>query len=196
MIRKIQSREELEKKRERNNKIMVIVLGLILLLSTAGYFVSDYTGSKNPTVTYKNIKFEQSEYGYWVFQINNHDYGTRFMPEETVNVSIIAEKALGEYSGKVLYFASPGSKDYSEQAKTEIMNNLYGIVSKENFACLDESCLEDYPIKNCSENNLILFQRSETNRVSSQDKCIIIEYQDGQADLVADAFIFRILGLQ
>jgi len=196
MIRKIQSAQETQKKRERNNRIMVIILGLILLFSTAGYFASDYASTQNPSIKYKGIEFKQNDYGYWSFIISKQEYITQFNPQDTENVSINAQKALGEYSGKVLYIASPGSKDYSENARTEISRNLYPWVTKENFVCLDQDCLEDYPIKNCSEDNIISFQKSETSQVIANEKCIILEYKDGEAELVADAFIFRILGLQ
>lgn len=196
MIRKIQSAQETQRKRERNNRIMVIILGLILLFSTAGYFASDYASTQNPSIKYKGIEFKQNDYGYWSFIINKQEYITQFNPQDTENVSINAQKALGEYSGKVLYIASPGSEDYSENARTEIGRNLYSWITKENFVCLNQDCLEDYPIKNCSEDNIISFQKSETSQVIANENCIIIEYKEGEAELVADAFIFRILGLQ
>ncbi|MBM3247618.1 hypothetical protein FJZ17_03725 [Candidatus Pacearchaeota archaeon] len=196
MIRRITSREEIEKKRERNNKIIVIVLGLIMLLSSAGYFASDYASNKANSIDYNNVNFKQNDYGYWDFELNSQKYTTLYNPLDVANVSIEAEKALGEYAGKTLYFASPGSEDYSEGARAEILTNLGYFISKTNFACLNSDCIEDYPIKNCSSDSLVLFELSNKSSVKSKEKCIIIQYKEGEAELVADAFLYRILGLK
>jgi hypothetical protein len=196
MIRRILSREEIQRKREKNNKIIVIILGLIMLLSSAGYFASDYASNRATSITYKNIEFKQNDYGYWDFELNNQAYSTQFNPEETLNVSIIAEKALGEYSGKTLYFESPSSQGYSEGAKSEISGNIGSFLLKSNFACLDTDCSGDYPIKNCSMDNIIQFEQSNNSIVKTNEKCVILEYKEGEAELVADAFIYRILGIR
>jgi len=198
MIRKIMTREEQEKKRERTNKIIVIVLGLIMLMSTAGYFANEYASGSSNNVVVNNIKFKQNSNGYWDFSLNGNNYETRYNPQETANISITVQKNIGVYTNKPLYFGINTLEDVNSEGASEITRVLSKNILKSDFACLSQNCSEDYAIKDCSIDNIIIFQKSITNssRVYDKDNCVVIEYTLGESELASDAFIFRIFGLQ
>lgn len=196
MIRKISSKEELEKKRVRNNKILVIVMGLILLLSSAGYFVSDFSTSRPNTLEYNGIEFKQTDYGTWKFTAYDKEFETIFNPLQTENISISIQKGLQDYNSKVLYYSGQPIEDLSQIATTEIVKNLANFITRVNPACLNENCSLTYPIKTCSD-NILVFTRAANNRstITSRDNCIFINYTQGQEEIVADAFLFKVLGI-
>ena len=79
MLRKIMSQEELDKKAQRNKMIIGIVLAIIMLFSTAGYFVMDFSSSKPQSIVFNNVKFTEGS-GGWDFNFNNNAYQTLFNP--------------------------------------------------------------------------------------------------------------------
>ena len=197
MLRKIMSREELDRKRERNNKIIVIILGLIMLLSSAGYFASEYSSDSSKKLNYNNTLLKQDSSGYWGFSVGGNSYQTRFNPFETENLSVNTLKTLTSYSGKPLYFGINGLEDINQDGIYELSRNIAGIVLKTDYACLSDNCTENYAIKNCSTANIIIFQRGATNQSSVRDSenCVIIEYNPGESELISDGFLFKILGI-
>jgi hypothetical protein len=197
MLRKIMSREELDRKRERNNKIIVVVLGLIMLLSSAGYFASEYSSGSTKKMTYHNLVLQQDSSGYWDFSIGSNRYQTRFTPLETENLTVNTMKTLLDYTGKPLYFGINGLEDINQEGVYELSKNLGSIVLKTDYACLTDSCSENYAVKNCSTSNIIIFQRSTTNasKVSDSENCVILEYNPGESELISDGFLFKILGV-
>lgn len=197
MIRKIMSAEELEKKEHKNKVIMSIVLGVIMLLSTAGYFVMDFSGQKLSTLSYNNIKFSQNQYGLWDFALNGVAYQTAFNPEETKNISTVVTNNLNTYANQPLYFSGEPIEKISSSGMQEILKNIQSIVSRSNYACLTENCSQNYALKDCKSDNIIVFKESNNNdtSITQQDNCVIITYTNSEAQRVADAFVFKILGV-
>jgi len=190
-MRKILSQEDINKKESRNKTIISIVLALILLFSTAGYFVMDFSGAKQEKINYNNIEFARNENGYWDFSIQGQTFMTAYNPSEVANVSLKLPKALGDFAGKVLYFESSSSPI----ASSEISRNIGNYVARINFACLNEEC-KDYAIKNCSVDNVIIIKEAENESIIKTDEnCVYISYALGEEAKTADAFLFRILGI-
>jgi len=195
MIRKLMSKEEIEKKDHRNKVIMSVVLGVIMLFSTAGYFVMDFSGQKSSTVKYNNIQFKQNEYSLWDFVLNGQAYQTKFNPQDTQNISITILNNLASYSNQPIYFSGEPIEDISGLGMQEILKNIQTIVSRSNYACLSLDCSGNYAIKNCSNDNMIIFKTSSNNQtlITQEDKCVRITYAAGEAERAADAFLFKIL---
>ena len=198
MIRKIMSESEREAKDTRNKRIMGVVLGLIMLLSTAGYFVFDFSTPKAKSIDYAGIKFSQTLAGTWGFSYGGNSYETRYTPLETKNIQITLTKTLSDYYNKPLYISANPIDDISQSSNTEILKNINTIVLRASFACMDANCTQNYPIKDCSSDNMIIFEQSSTNssRITQQQKCVTLTYAPSDEERLADAFLFGIIGIK
>jgi hypothetical protein len=201
MIRKIQTEEEKERIQKRNRTIISIVLAFIMLFSTAGYFAFDFADKTSvKEITYNNIKFKQTTYGTWSFTQSGYNFETRFLPQDLTNISISTTKLLSDYNSKVLYFSGESISDLSTSAMQELTTLMSPFIQRANYACLSDNCTQNYAIKNCSVDNIIIFKRSLTNtsRISEQEKCLTLEYNynlAGEEEKVADAFFYKLIGV-
>jgi len=197
------TKQELEEKHKRNMRIITIILGLIMLFSTLGYAlmnVEETPSSSNEKINYKGIEFLKAN-GAWTFTYAGENYATTFNPLEvnSVNstVSVSIQKSLSDFYNKPLYFGITSIEDVASNGNYELLRGLQKIISKNQLSCIDNSCSEDYPIKNCSESNVIIFKNSDTNRsyVTENNDCIIINYAEGEEVKSADALLFKLLGI-
>lgn len=191
------SAEELEKKEHKKKVIMSIILGVIMLFSTAGYFVMDFSGQKLSTISYNNIKFNQNQYGSWDFTLNGVTYQTAFNPQETQNISTVITSNLNTYGNQPLYFSGEPIEELSSSGMQEILKNIQSLVSRSNYACVEENCSQNYALKNCKSDNILVFKEFKDNETSivQQDSCVVITYKSSEAQRAADAFLFKILGV-
>jgi hypothetical protein len=198
MIRKILSREEQEKRDHKKKVIMSIVLAVIMLLSTAGYFVMDFSSAKKQTLDFNGIQFKQTDYATWAFDYGGKSYDVLFTPDSVTNISVSITKKINDYSNSVLYISGEPTEAISTSASQEIAKNLVSFISRVNYACLDSSCNQDYPIKNCSADNILIFKNSLTNSstITQNEKCIILSYTPFEEEKTADALLYGLLGIK
>lgn len=201
MLRRIQSQEEMERKSERNKKIIVIFLGIIMLMSTAGYFVSEMlsgigNNGSSKKVNYKGIEFRQNDYGYWEFSYGGNSYAVLFNPYDTENISSNSGRDITNYYNEKFYLSSEPIEEFPQTAGDEITKNLWNNAQKIDMACID-NCSLDYAIKNCSIDKVIVFKASQTNltRIYDNENCIIIDYNEGDSEKASDALLFELLGI-
>jgi len=196
-IRKIISEEERERVKKRNIRAMSIILAAIMLFSSLGYFANDLFTTKENSITYNGLKFIQTDYGTWTFLAGGKNFETKFNPEQTKTVSVILTKNLQSYYNQPLYFGVDSASEISSLGNAEVARNLQEFVTKSQLSCITANCSEDYPIKNCSANSVIIFKSSALNitRVSEENNCVVIQYAPGNEELVADAFLFKIFGI-
>jgi len=199
MIRKIETQEERQKKEKKRNMIIGIILGLIMLFSTAGYafmsFDDEDTTIKKLTVL--GVEFTQNNYGLWDFTYGGNNYQTLFTPLDTINITGKLFKSIATYYNKPLYFGINTLADSSDNGNYELTKNLQ-MISKSQYSCLTSGCTEDYPIKNCSADNVIIFKQIEGNisSISENNNCITLNYASGEEELIADALLFKLLKLE
>jgi hypothetical protein len=196
-VRKIVSREEMEK-RDRKKKIIIsIVLAVIMLFSTAGYafFSNDGTITKVEKVTYKGTEFTKTDYGTWQFTKEGYTFETQFNAQEVENITVSINKDLDIYSGETLYFGINAKEDISTSGDNEIIRTMGAFAERIDFSCLYENCTEDKPIKDCSSNNVLIFIESNSSKVTENEKCIYLYYLPQEDAKAADAFLFNLLGL-
>jgi hypothetical protein len=200
MIRKIISRKEAERLQARKMKIITIVLGAILLLSTIGYaFMSfEKENKNNEKISFNGIEFIRNENGFWGFSYGGNSYETLFNPFDTLNITGKITRRINDYYDKPLYFGINSMADAANNGNYELARNMQKIIAKSQFSCLSENCTEDYPIKNCSSDNIMIFKQIEGNvsRISEKENCVTLSYSLGDEEKASDAFIFRILGIQ
>lgn len=178
-LRKIETKDESERKRKRNTLIASIIMISILVFSTAGYFSMD--GDESETVSNETVR---NVGDYWVANYGEEILRFTNSPDSAKNVSVGFVNGINSYSGKPMYISSD-----SEIVSYEIGSNLGRYASRVQLACYGV-CDRDLPEKNCTD-NLIVFNQSEQNKVRQEDKCVFI---DGDMRAV-DAFLYRIFGL-
>lgn len=172
-MRKLLTKEELEKKRKFRNSIISISLLLIMLFSTLGYSFLSNTSPQNEENDINSDKI--------AFQYGGKDFALLSSYDEIKNISVDISLIPEMYSGKILYIVSKNTG-----VAQEIAYSLGKLSSRVQMACYG-ACEEDLPEKNCTD-NLIIWEESQESRVFQEDNCIFIE---GDMRTV-DAFIYSL----
>lgn len=194
-MNKIITKAERERKQKRNQLILGIFLIFTMILSTFGYAFFYNSDSEQQKIEYNKIKFTNSEYGTWLFKVNNLNFETLYNPLEVINISLQLSEQ--DYQGQKLYFTSD-LESSSQNAQLEISKNLGYLTTGIDFACLDESCELDKPIKNCSDSNIIVFNADNNINepiITQEQNCLIINSSYADQEKIADAIVFRVLGI-
>jgi len=192
-MRKIISRKQKAKETKQNQIIIGVVLIAIMLFGTLGYAFGG-GGEENSDankLTYGGIEFIQDDSGYWHFNIQGYNFVTKYNPAETKDILFFNYLTINDYIGKPLYFVSESNEPIFEIAK-----NLEQFVSRINEACLDKNCEKDFPIKNCSVDNIIVIKEAvdEIKEIKQEENCVFITANFEEQTRYTDAFLFRILG--
>ena len=118
---------------------------------------------------------------------------TQYSPNETKNISPTIFVSPATYSGKALYFIG----DLPSRREIE-MNFVGNLVGRSQNGCIEgyEGCDDNAPIKNCSLDNIIITEEGEEIKITQDENCITISAPYSEQTLAADAFIFKVLGIQ
>jgi len=183
-MRRIGSDKKLEKRKRNTATFISLFILAILIISTAGYA---FITNSNPQQTQSNTNPQGGAIysnGLWVVSLGSQNFYLINSPESVQNVSVEITMPLSGYSGKPLYIVSNNSA-----INNEIFSVVGNYASRIQRACY-ESCEEDLPEKDCSE-NMIIWKDSAEKKVYQEGNCIFIE-----GDLTSvDAFLYRILGI-
>ncbi len=202
MMKKIMTKEEKDAKDTKNKRILALIIGVVMLFSTASYAFFSFNGNTNSNqalekMSIAGIDFMKDDYGYWNFNISTMSFQTRYNPQETTNISMKINKTLSDFYNKMLYFGIDKLEDAAPDGNAEIVKNMGKYLTNSQFSCINENCSEDYPIKSCAENNVIIFKKSEVSSVSfDSNGCILIQYYTDDEMRGADAFLYGILGFK
>jgi len=199
-MRKILNKNDGEKERKRNTLIIGIFLIIIMMFSTVGYafYSSDRSSDSQQTTEYNGVEFKQTNYGSWIFEIEGYNFETTYNPLDTENISVITSKNIQNYQNRVLYLGINSGEDIFQVFNNELISNLDPFIPRSNFACIDNTCSEDYPIKKCTEENIIILVQDQGGftRVIDQGDCQYVYSSSQDLTRVADALLFKILGIQ
>lgn len=193
-MKKIQTREEIEKRNKRNQLIIGIILVGLMLLSTGGYAIMSNEGSSSSGfIKYKGIKF-YNDGGYWKFIYNNNQFITQYNPKETENISVNTNIDLSKYSNSIVYFVTE-----TGEPNNEIYRNIAAFILKQNGACLNGiNCSANVPVKDCGNDNIIIVKEpleNEKEEVIQDRNCVFIKANYENQTKFADAFLFKLLGI-
>ena len=216
-MRKIISKQEKGRKTKRNQLIIGGMLILLMVFSTLGYALGGRGGDDetNTKITYNGIEFIKDNSGYWYFNVQEQQFITRNNPEEISDINFLSYLNLNDYSNKPLYFVG----DIGD-GSSEISRNLAErFVLRIQQACLDEEdCEGNFPIKNCSIDNIIIFKEILNNEIENdepeenktknnktkekrmetmyqEENCVFIYAQYENQTKYADKFLFSLLGI-
>ncbi len=191
-MRSIESKKDIERRRKRNQIIVGLIMIFIMLGSTFAIIIDSLSneGSKgNNKIEYNGYEFIENN-GFWITKIGNYNFAFSYNPEQTSEIGGEFQ-TLDKYYGVPLYFSTE-----SESAMNEIYRNLNGIVERTQAACIEEKeCPEDWPIKDCS-NNFIIIKESNESKIIQQDKCVFIYGESENLTQITDGFLFKIMGIK
>jgi len=190
-MKKILTKEEKGKKDTRNKVIIGVILVILMVLSVVGYSFFSNPEEDEERVEYNGVEFVLNEMGMWYFEIQNWGFLTSFNPQETENISAPIFTTTNSYAGKPLFFVGEG------RAKQELARNLQNFALRMQDACIEKKeCEGNLPIKECSEDNIIIFKEEDYIEITREDNCVFITAPYAEQTRAADAFLFKILGVK
>ena len=179
-MRRIQTREEIEKKRKINTAILSTIMLFLLVLSTLGFaFLSGPSSSSNQNTGNSQQNTSGTDKINFVYQ--NTIFNLISTYNSIANISINTTTSPESYSGRILYIDSNNTGIFQEIAST-----IGRFSSRVQPACYT-TCEQNLPEKNCTD-NLIIWRESQENKVFQNENCVFIE-----GDMRAvDAFIYKL----
>jgi hypothetical protein len=191
-MRKIQTAQDLEKKRKRNNLILAIVMVALIGLSSLGYAImsrDDTSSTEEKVAIYGGLRFEKTNTGYWATEINGQLFYFNYLPNEVENISIEGNYSFSEYYQTPVYIIN------SNPAIVLLNYAMENIALRIQEACLSgEKCQNpELPTKTC-EDNLIVFRNANSNltKVSREKNCVFIE---GNFFEGTDRLVYKMLNI-
>lgn len=188
-MRNIESKKEIEKRQRKNQWIIGGILILIMMGSTFGIIVNSF-GTKTDVnkVTYNGYKFTNQN-DFWTTTIGSYKFIFKYNPTQVERIDSNLSY-LTSYSGIPVYISS---EDYVSEV--EIYRNLGNIVQRFQGACLSEkNCPENWPIKDCS-NNFIIIRKANESNVYQNQSCVFIEGKEEDLTQLTDESLFKILSI-
>jgi len=194
-MRKISTRRDRAKKQRRNTLIISIVLIVVISASVFGIVANSFGSSEDSKeIIYQGYTFFNSG-SFWVLNQGNFQFIFSNNPKELDNLTFESNELnlLPTYSQKVFYI-------YSENpvSSYQVSQNLDVFVTRIQQACLEEdqeNCQEDSPIKDCT-NNFIIIRESDSNKILQQENCVFIEGKQEDLSKLTDIFLLKILAIK
>ncbi len=185
-MKKIEKKEDKLKKEQKQQKILCIVLGLILLGSTLGFaFMNNSSNTTNG--------YEKREYGtrtfvrgmnYWELEDNGNMYYFNYLPDELLNISVNYNGTMSDFQNSVFYYVG--------NFNNRLLTNMQNYVLRYQEAKLNDSD-KDVPLKYCnSTDNIVVFENSNITSIYSVDNCV---YISGDTSKASDLFFYKLLGI-
>lgn len=161
-----------------------------MLGSTFGIIVDSFGNKTNTTkVKYNGYEFVNQN-DFWTTKIGSYEFMFRYNPTqvEKINGEV---RYLSSYAGVPVYISS---EDYISE--DEIYRNLGKTVERFQGACIDEkNCPENWPIKDCS-NNFIIIRKANESNIYQNESCVFIEGREENLTQLTDEFLFKILSIE
>ncbi len=188
MLKRIESREEIEKRNARKQMAAGIILVAIMVISTAGYAIVDRT--KEQAILYKGNKFLRAGSGW---QLSNSFITTRFLPSEVDEIQCNCISSAQEFADRQIYLVA--FTDSERIAADEVLRNLQFL--RVQRACLQEeqnnTGCEELPLKSCDDDTLLIIKTvKNTTMVYEEGKCILIEAPSENLTMAADRLVFSL----
>ena len=194
-MRKIRTKEDHKKSQKKNQIIIGVILIVVMFGSVFGIIVNSFDNSNNTqtSVKYNGHTFDYSN-GLWNTKVDSsYTFSIMNKPDELSNLTYINNTlhGLNSYVGQPLYIASGNNYD----SAAEIFRNLNPVVERFQNACLaNETCEGNYPVKDCT-NNLIIVKESDLPRIYQDQNCVYIEGNSGDLGKLTDSFLLKIAGI-
>jgi hypothetical protein len=189
-MRRILTKKQ-QKRKERFNQIIVgIVLIFLMMLSIIGYSLIGRNSDEEQgeKVIYNGIEFINKN-GFWVVALEDTQLIFKYNPQEVEKIDSLVNN-LNSYYNQPLYIYSENT-----EASNEIYKNMNPFVERMQNACLEEGCGEDLPVKNCS-NNFIIIREKNITGINQNQSCVFIEGPKENLVRLTDEFLFKVFGIE
>jgi len=202
-MRKLTSKEDEAKRKKRNQLILGLILVAVMLFSTLGYSFGaqeDNATNGGENVVYNGYTFIAHSSGFWLLNLGDFQFTFKNTPKDLEPIEGDVN-LVSDYVNKPTYVYSE-----NQEAEIEIFRNLNQMVLRTQYACLDsgnlsgeiyelKTCDQSYPIKNCSD-NFVIIQEAETPEIIQEENCVFIRGPKESLVKVADEFLFKIMGIK
>ncbi len=197
-MRRLKSKKDEAKRIKKNQIIIGVILIIVMLGSVFGVIVGSFNNSGDSVnVNYYGYEFV-SQGNYWYLNIGNLNFifkNNPFQTEHLYNQSIANLTYINSYQNLPLYISSD-----NYESETEIYRNIGQIAQRVQRACLDgyeTNCNEELPIKDCSENFIIIRENLENkSEIKQEGKCVFITGEKQNLIKLTDDYLFRIIGVK
>ena len=183
-MRPIESEEQKEQKRKKRITTISIILLFIMVVSTIGYAFTLFSENNSSRESKASSDEQiQTESGQWVFPFENKNLLLRSSKESVKNISVEIFVNIENYKNMPVYIDTANSSSIYQEIAYSISTFSYKLPAE---ACYGP-CKANLPEKNCSD-YLIVYNKSNENKVSQVENCIFIE---GDIRGV-DAFLYKL----
>ena len=189
-MRKIISKSQEEKSRNRKQLSVGLILIAIMLMSVIGYGFVGKEEENAQKVNYNGFEFVKKN-EFWITKTGNLQFVFKYNPKEIEKIGGDL-KDLENYYGKPVYISSDDN-----EVVAEIYTNLNQIVQRMQKACLEGEKCEDknLPIKTCKD-NFIVVKESENSKIEQKENCVFIYGKQEDLLKLGDEFLFKILKIE
>jgi hypothetical protein len=189
-MKKLMTQTQRERKEARGQLMIGLLLIGLMLFSTVGFAFGNNIDSGIKKIEYNGVDFIRDNSGYWKFNLQGAEFYSLHNPEETKDIGFLNYLSLENYFDKPLYLVG------DSESFSEITGNLNGVVLRFPKACYLKDCDGDFPVKNCSENLLVIKEPvNEEESIRLEDNCVFITAKKENQSRYVDAFLFKILGI-
>ncbi len=195
-MRKIKSKEDIEKRQNIKAWVVGGVLIALMVLSPLGFSLFNRGGGGNnpDKIEYQGFEFVRNQNGYWKVEIDGETFTTRYNPLETENISMDFIFSRSYFYNKPLYYVYG-----NENAMNEFLYNLGRFSERAQEVCLEnKKCRGEFVIKNCSSNVIVFNENnvSESIKIYKEQNCVFINAEDKEQSRAVDRIIFKVLEIQ
>lgn len=183
-MRRIETSEEKEARQKRKSMFISLALLFILVISTLGYAFLSFQENNNGSGN-KNLNSTQPQTSdmRWLLEYKGKQMSLVSSKESVSDIPVDIFLDINNYQNNQIYIDSENNSGIFY----ELALNFEIYTSKRPAPACYGSCEENIPEKNCSS-FLIVYNKSDENKVYQKDNCVFIE-----GDIrAADAFIYKL----
>ena len=186
-MRRIETKEQINKRKKRNQVLVGGVLVFLLTFAAIGYAImmrqSEDLGFERTNE--KGFNFYRVG-DFWQLNIEGQSFYFENLPSEVEHLTYEIDLDLSMYSSKALYSVNATPK------VSNILSNIGPYILRYQEACLmGTNCTKDLPYKDCSE-NILIFNVEEDEKIEVVGNCV---YLSGTSSRIADAFVYEVLNI-
>ena len=185
-MRKITSKQDKEKRKQ-------MVVGIVLIFVMFGSVFGVIVGSLGQKDSEQKVNYNGFEFiwqnDFWFTSQGNLNFVFKYNPKQVDRIESEL-KGVEDYYGKPLYIFAE-----DREAEAEVYRNLDQIVQRIQPACLwDEACEENWPVKTC-EDNFIIIKENDIAKINQSQNCVFIQGRQENLTKMTDEFLFKMLGI-
>jgi len=179
-----------------NKKQLILAIFIIVLMvsSVIGFIYVNPTNDNSGSFDYKGFKFRLDANGRYFTEVNGASFIFDYNPRDLNNIEL-PDFIIQNQKYYILTNLTQlnANLDYSIN-KLRYNLNLLGILTIP--ACINEQeCNPNLPIKDCNV-DAFYFKKGNINKVSIENKCIIIEGDDLGLSKLVDKVNLRLIGIE